>query len=530
MASHYIVPGVFTIPELLLAIYFHLHDPLSQICFMLLCKATWRVGVGERWKTILDAWQIRALLPPDVEIQGPSLWLIQRMEEISLSRAITQSEWDRIHLYLDHVRRISIGDERLGLDTQQKPIWASQPLWMLSSYDGLGATLLFPALRHVSISFIWPSTLLACQVLVTPSLRSFSIRADAGLRDALKRIDLWTALDPLLDLLAENSTRLEQLTLDLSTMLADLMFAATLEDRLVLLVARLQQRAGRLRTLAFSPVESRGKFLPVLGNLDGLEELSVDLPMWDVSLSSTPAFRTLKRLRMGPARLPLSNASSLLSKLFSPSMQSITLTTPTFPALSKVIETISSRWAGTIQEVSLQIHHFSPTFHMDLVVLGWDALLPLLSCCHLTMLRICLPNPIDLTDERISLLADSLPNLEILYLYCKRCLAAVEYIPAPTIRALLILAELENLKELMLDLNLGCASIELEDLKEAQNPMINRFKSNVLGGPVATDVVRHRMGVLFPALDVVDVQPGEGAAFSVQGYVETEWTKEDMAW
>jgi len=64
-------PALLDIPELLLEIFSHLPTQRDQIRFLLLCKATWSVAVGEMWKEVRDAWHVTALLPSKVTIVGP---------------------------------------------------------------------------------------------------------------------------------------------------------------------------------------------------------------------------------------------------------------------------------------------------------------------------------------------------------------------------------------------------------------------------------------------------------------------------
>ncbi|KZO96960.1 hypothetical protein CALVIDRAFT_105610 [Calocera viscosa TUFC12733] len=65
------VHQLFQIPELVLAILSYLPDKADQKCFLLLCRATWNILVGETWKEIRDPWRLSALLPNDVKLLGP---------------------------------------------------------------------------------------------------------------------------------------------------------------------------------------------------------------------------------------------------------------------------------------------------------------------------------------------------------------------------------------------------------------------------------------------------------------------------
>ncbi|EJU03144.1 hypothetical protein DACRYDRAFT_106317 [Dacryopinax primogenitus] len=229
---------VLNTPELVLEIFSHLHDHKSKACFMLLGRCTWRVGVAENW---IEDWQLRALFPPDVEIRGRVPVAVKKEEDVSLSRKIGKGEWDRIRLHLQYLRRIHTRGmydslDNLGRDTGMLLTWSF--LWKLSTYNG--TELLLPALRHVSISLIWPSALLACRMLLVPQLQSVSIQADlCGLPEGIMSTTLWMHLDSFLDVLAENCTYLENLEVDLYCTNDDGTFTATLDTRLLSLLGRL---------------------------------------------------------------------------------------------------------------------------------------------------------------------------------------------------------------------------------------------------------------------------------------------------
>ncbi|EJU03143.1 hypothetical protein DACRYDRAFT_106316 [Dacryopinax primogenitus] len=242
-------------------------------------------------------------------------------------------------------------------------------------------------------------------------------------------------------------------------------------------------------------------------------------PIEVIHLPTRAAFQTLRSFRLTSITYTLSQSPlpRLLTALSS-SMEAVTLGISAFPELVDVIETISSQWSETIQEISLEVLYQPPLLHPHLT-LEWSALTPLLACRNLKVLEIDLGNPVELTDSRVSLLAGALPHLRILHIHCTRCLGPSEYIPTATVHSLAVLACLENLTDLSLDVNLGCLSLTSEDIQKAANPRIKQFRSDILGGHSSIEVIKERVRRLFPSLGVVLIVPGGlgPGQFSVEG-------------
>ncbi|KZT60294.1 hypothetical protein CALCODRAFT_492619 [Calocera cornea HHB12733] len=516
------VHHVFEIPELVLAILNFLPDKADQKRFLLLCRPTWNIIAGERWKEVKDPWRLNALLPSDVKLLGPGPNETKGLKSARLSRALRKREWDGIGMYTQHIQRLLLHDGKMGLDRERKPILVSGPLWILSTYRGVQP--LFPALRAVTLHMEWPSTYVVCRLLLSQELESVSLSISTALQKRDSSM-IWLLVDPLLDLLVEHGARLETLVIDCGRAGRSVVFNAQFADRLYRLMGGLKRAAVGLRNVSFAPLSADAPVLLTLAGIDGLQSIALRLNTGDMAaIDRIPedSFQDLLRVEIVTDWLHTLHTIFFLSKISSESLEAIVMeASTTGEELANFNNVVATRWCKSLVHFAVGCAPFQGEIPLMArhLPLQWPDMEPLLQCLQLQTLKISLQYPADLTDERVAIVVGSLPSLRVLHLGSLSTWPSSKYIPHTTVHSLENIASgLVRLVDLMLDVNLGTMSIRNRDLEAAANPRIRSFVSRVLGGPVSKEVVRGRINKLFPSLvDIILTDNTEGMAESFSG-------------
>ncbi|EJU03128.1 hypothetical protein DACRYDRAFT_106301 [Dacryopinax primogenitus] len=519
---------VFEIPELVLAIYAHLDKRPDQLCLMLLCETTFRIVVEEMWRDLYDHWQIMDMIPKDVKLNvaddkvvvcatssdsyikhcAYKVWQIP--EEVQVTRPLTEKEWSRLRLYLQHVRHLKVTESLVFANEPHKPSSFSRPFLTLSTYRG--EEPLLASLNDVELDIISWFAHVSAEFLIARPLRSISLVMRVQEKDPILPL-----AQRLLDLIAARSSRLESLRLERGEIAMADEFYEGWEDLLATLIGGLKHKATKLRKIDLSPFGTGRLVIPALASLDGLKELTLTWAQRNTSLSfqlPNDSFQSLTALKMNTEWSPLLKLLPFLENIHSNSMERINvLINQDLKDVEQINRLVSHQWSKTLTH-----------YHMEWTPVGadvsnsWDRVLgsmlpvpfahlvPLLECHQLQRLSLPLQYPWDLTDDRVGMLVRSLPNLWSLELASSIKWTPAEHTPATTIRCLeLIAAGLPYLKYLTLDINLADPSLDDDDLKRAANPRIRRFHSFVVGNAPAT-IIKERTHKLFPGLTKVVVE------------------------